>query len=200
MKIYIKDYNPMDILKKIKLIDEYYYSTKKSIEIISDDGIFYINDKKFYKMNVVLDKLVELKIKNFDILLDKSVYNNDIVYQLPFSYIDSHITTFYYAINSNKFNKSKIKLVVEGNYDVIHNEICDNEICDNKITDNEIGDNKITDNEIGDNKITDNKDKIIMNKYYNFSPTNFYFETPNEKPDFELLNNDDLNVFLSLLN
>lgn len=189
MKIYIKDYNPMDILKKIKLIDEYYYSTKKSIEIISDDGIFNINDKKFYKMNVVLDKLVELKINNFDILLDKYVYNNDIVYQLPFSYIDSHITTFYYAINSNKFNKSKIKLVVEGNYDVIHNEICDNEITDNKITDNEITDNKVID-----------KDKIIMNKYYNFSPTNFYFEAPNEKPDFELLNNDDLNVFLSLLN
>ena len=94
------------------------------------------------------------------------MYNNDIVYQLPFSYIDSHITTFYYAINSNKFNKSKIKLVVEGNYE---------------------------------NEITD-KEKITTNKYYNFSPTNFYFEAPNEKPDFELLNNDDLNVFLSLLN
>jgi hypothetical protein len=160
MKIYIKYYNPKDILKKIKLIDEYYYSTKKSIEIISDNGIFYIDDKKFYKKNIVLDELVELKISNFDMLLDKSVYNNDIAYQLPFNYIDSHITTFYYAINT----KSKIKLVIEGNY----NEIIDNE--------------------------------IITNKYYNFSPTNFYFEAPNEKSDFELLNNDDLNVFLSLLN
>ena len=160
MKIYIKDYNPKDILKKIKLIDEYYYSRKKSIEIISDNGIFYIDDKKFHKINIVLDELVELKISNFDMLLDKSVYNNEIVYQLPFNYIDSYITTFYYAINS----KSKIKLVIEGNY----NEIIDNE--------------------------------IITNKYYNFSPTNFYFEAPNEKTDFELLNNDDLNVFLSLLN
>ena len=163
MKIYIKDYNPIDILKKVKLIDEYYYSTKKSIEIIVDEGIFYINDKKFYKMNVVLDELVKLKINNFDMLLDKSVYNNVIVHQLPFSYIDSHITTFYYSINS----KSKIKLVIEGNYDV--NEIADN-------------------------------DKILTNKYYNFSPNNFYFEAPNEKTDFELLNNDDLTVFLSLLN
>jgi len=159
MKIYIKDYNPKDILKKIKLIDEYYYSTTKSIEIISDDGIFYIDNKKFQKINIVLDELVELKICNFDMLLDKSVYNNDIVYQLPFNYIDSHTTTFYYAINS----KSKIKLVIEGNYNIIDNE-------------------------------------IITNKYYNFSPTNFYFEAPNEKTDFELLNNDDLNVFLSLLN
>lgn len=165
MKIYIKDYNPMDVLKKIKLIDEYYYSTKKYIEIISDSGIFYINDKNFYKINIVLDELVELKITDLDILLDKSLYNNDIIYQLPFNYIDSHITAFYYAINS----KSKIKLVIEGKY------------------------NEITDNEI-------DKDKIIMNKYYNFSPTNFYFEAPNEKTDFELLNNDDLNVFLSLLN
>jgi len=176
MKIYIKEYNPTDILKKIKLIDEYYYSTKNSIEIFSDDGVFYINDKKMYKMNIVLDKLVELKINNFDILLDKSDYNNEVVYQLPFSYIESHITTFYYAINSNKsnkFNKSKIKLVVEGNYDIIYNEIMDNEIMDNE---------------------------IIKNKYNNFSPTNFYFEASNEYSDFELLNNDDLNVFLSLLN
>lgn len=173
MKIYIKDYNPMDVLKKIKLIDEYYYSTKKYIEIISDSGIFYINDKNFYKINIVLDELVELKITDFDILLDKSVYNNDIVHQLPLNYIDSHITAFYYAINS----KSKIKFVIEGNY--------------NEITDNEI--DKVID------KVID-KDKIIMNKYYNFSPTNFYFEAPNEKTDFELLNNDDLNVFLSLLN
>ena len=60
MKIYIKDYNPKDILKKIKLIDEYYYSRKKSIEIISDNGIFYIDDKKFHKINIVLDELVEL--------------------------------------------------------------------------------------------------------------------------------------------
>jgi len=175
MKIYIKDYNPKDILKKIKLIDEYYYSTKKSIEIISDDGIFYIDDKKMCKINIVLDELVELKIKNFDILLDKSVYKNDTVNQLPFSYIESHTTTFYYNINS----KSKIKLVIEGNYDIVYNEIIDNEITNNKVI---------------------NKDKIVMNKYYNFTPTNFYFEAPNEKSDFELLNNDDLNVFLSLLN
>ena len=160
MKIYIKYYNPKDILKKIKLIDEYYYSTKKSIEIISDNGFFYIDNKNFYKINIVLDELVEFKISNFDMLLDKSVYNNDIVYQLPFNYIDSYITKFYYAINC----KSKIKLVIEGNY------------------------NEITDNE------------IITNKYYNFNPTNFYFEAPNEKSNFELLNNDDLNVFLSLLN
>lgn len=171
MKIYIKDYNPKDILKKIKLIDEYYFGTKKSIEIISDDGIFYIDDKKFYKINIVLDELAELKINNFDILLDKSVYNNDIVYHLPFNYVDSHITSFYYAINS----KSKIKLVIEGNF----NETLDNEVIENKLNE---------------------KDKIIMNKYYNFSPTNFYFEAPNEKTDFELLNNDELNVFLSLLN
>jgi|694.fasta_scaffold58466_7 hypothetical protein len=182
MKIYIKDYNPRDVLKKIKLIDEYYYSTKKYIEIISDIGIFYINDKNFYKINIVLDELVELKINDFDILLDKSVYNNDIVHQLPFNYIDSHITAFYYAINS----KSKIKLVIEGKYEIMDNEIMDNEIMDNEI-------DKVID------KVID-KDKITMNKYYNFSPTNFYFEAPNEKTDFELLNNDDLNVFLSLLN
>ena len=174
MKIFIKDYNPKNILKKIKLIDEYYYSTKKNIEIISDEGIFNIDDKKIYKINIVLDELVGLKINNFNMLLDKSMYNNIIVHQLPFSYIESHITTFYYSINS----KSKIKLVIEGNYGIMDNGIMDNGIMDNGIMDN----------------------GITTNKYYNFSPTNFYFEAPNEKTDFELLNNDDLNVFLSLLN
>jgi len=158
MKIYIQNYDPVNILKKIKLIDEFYYSTKKSIEIISEDGLFYINDKNIYKINIVLDDLAKLKINNFDILLDKSVCNNNIVYQLPFDYIEFHKTTFYYSINS----KSKIKLVIEGQYDV-----------------------------------ADNK---LINKYHNFIPSNFYFEAPNEQTNFELLNNDDLNVFLSLLN
>ena len=169
MKIYINNYNPQDILKKIKLIDQYFSSKKNNTEIISDDGIFYIDEKRFYKVNIISDELVKLRSNNFELLLDKSVYNNDIVHQVPFDHIDFHITTFYYAINSNKFNKFKIKLVVEGNYDV------------------------------SDNKVID-KDKIIINKYHNFSPTNFYFEAPNEKTEFEILNNDDLNVFLSLLN
>jgi hypothetical protein len=160
MKIFINNYNPVDIFKKIKTIDEYFCSKKNYIEIISDDGIFYIDEKRFYKMNIISDELVKLRSNNLDLLLDKSVHNNDIVYQVPLVHIESYITTFYYAVNL----KSKIKLVVEGNYEVI------------------------------------DKDKIIMNKYYKFTPNNFYFEAPNEKTDFELLNNDDLNVFLSLLN
>ena len=160
MKIYIKNYKPADILKKIKLMDEYFFSKKSIIEIISDEGIFYVDEKKFYKMNIVSDELVELRSNNLDLLLDKSVYNNDTEHQLPFDYINFHKTIFYYVINS----KSKIRLVIEGNYEVI------------------------------------DKDKIIINKYHNFSPGNFYFEAPNEKTNFELLNNDDLNVFLSLLN
>lgn len=160
MKLYIKNYNPAHILKKQKLLDEFYFSNKNNIEIISDDGIFYIDNKKFYKMNVISDKLLELRIKDLELLLDKSVYNNEIVHQLPINHIVSHITTFYYAINS----KSKIKLVIEGKYDT-------NELIDNKV-----------------------------NKYNNFTPINFYFEVSNEIIEFELLNNDDLNVFLSLLN
>ena len=49
-------------------------------------------------------------------------------------------------------------------------------------------------------KKTDQNNNETINKYQNFIPTNFYFEAPNEKTEFEILNNDDLNVFLSLLN
>jgi hypothetical protein len=157
MKIYIKNYKPKNILKKLKLLDDYYINTKNSIEIISDEGIFYVNDKNFYKMNIILDKLSELRSNDLELLLDKSVFKNEIVHHLPLNHVNTHITTFYYSINP----KSKIKLVIEGNYE----------------------------NEIN-----------ITNKYYNFISTNFYFEVQNEITDFELLNNDDLNVFLSLLN
>lgn len=158
MKIYIKNYKPENILKKLKLLDDYYINTKNNIEIISEEGIFYVNDKNFYKMNIVLDKLSELRSNDLELLLDKSVLKNETVHYLPLNHINSHITTFYYSINP----KSKIKLVIEGKY-----------------------------------KMDDDK---ITNKYENFSPTNFYFEVQNEITDFELLNNDDLNVFLSLLN
>jgi len=158
MKLYIKNYKPIDILKKLKSLDQYYINTKNNIEIISDEGIFYINDKKFYKMKIISDKLVELRSNDLELLLDKSVFNNETVHHLPLNHINTDKTIFYYSINP----KSKIVLVIEGKY------------------------------EMDDDKIT--------NKYHNFTPTNFYFEVPNEKTNFELLNNDDLNVFLSLLN
>ena len=158
MKIYIKNYSPKNIQKKLKLLDDYYISTKNSIEIISDEGFFYVNDKKFYKMNIILDKLSELRSNDLELLLDKSAFKNETVHYLPLNHVDSCITTFYYSVNP----KSKIKLVIEGTY------------------------------EMDDDKIT--------NKYQNFIPTNFYFEVQTEITDFELLNNDDLNVFLSVLN
>ena len=166
MKLYIKNYTPIDIFTKIKLLDDYYVSTKNNIEIVSDDGMFFINEKKFYKMNIILDKLVELRSNDLELLLDKSVYKNEIVYHLPLNHINTYVTSFNYAISP----KSKIKLVIEGKYEFNENE------------------NSI-DNE-----------KIITNKYYNFTPINFYFELQNEITDFEILNNDDLNVFLSVLN
>lgn len=168
MKIYIKNYNPMNILKKIKLIDEYFYSMKNSTEIISEEGIFYIDDNKFYKIDVILDELVEFRIKTCEILLDKTIYNKNLVHQLPSDHNNCHITSFYYSINQ----KSKIKLVIEGEYKSIYKN---------------------------ENNNSENNNEII-NKYQHFYPTNFYFEAPNEKTEFEILNNDDLNVFLSLLN
>ena len=105
-----------------------------------------------------LDKLSELRSNDLELLLDKSAFKNETVHYLPLNHVDSCITTFYYSVNP----KSKIKLVIEGTY------------------------------EMDDDKIT--------NKYQNFIPTNFYFEVQTEITDFELLNNDDLNVFLSVLN
>ena len=60
MKIYIKNYKPKNILKKLKLLDDYYINTKNNIEIISDEGIFYVNDKNFYKMKNRMKKYFKI--------------------------------------------------------------------------------------------------------------------------------------------
>jgi hypothetical protein len=159
MKIFINNYNLNKLIKKIDLLDTYFCGTKTNIEIISDDGIYYIDNNKFYKINIVSDSLNKLKNDTFELLLDKSVYNREIVHQIPLEHIASNITTFYYVINS----KSKIKLVIEGKYELIEEN--------------------------------NNNDK-----YKHFTPTDFYFEVPNEKNKFEILDNDDLNVFFSILN
>ena len=92
MKIYIKNYNPTNIFEKLKLLDDYYVNTKKSIEIISDEGVFYINDSKIYKMSIISDKLSELKNNNIELLLDKTLYNNIVVHQLPLNHTPCHLT------------------------------------------------------------------------------------------------------------
>jgi hypothetical protein len=162
MKIYINNYTPDKLLKKMQILDSYFNGTKNNTEIISDDGIFSIDKNNFYKINIILDELKKLKTQqNIELLLDKSTYNRDIVYQLPLEHIILKVTTFYYVVNP----KSKIKLVIDG----IYENDCINDI-------------------------------INENRYHDFIPINFYFEVPNEKKDFELLNNDDLNVFFSILN
>lgn len=154
MKIFIDNYNLNKLTKKIKLLDRYLYGTKTNIEIISEDGIYYIDNNNFNKINIISDSLNKLKNDTFELLLDKSIYNRENVHQLPLEHIVLNITTFYYVINA----KSKIKLVIEGKYE----------------------------------ENTNNNNHFI--------PTNFYFEVPNEKNNFEILDNDDLNVFFSILN
>jgi hypothetical protein len=153
MKIFINNYNLNKLTKKINLLNTYSHGTKTNIEIISEDGIYYIDNNNFYKINIISDSLNKLKNDTFELLLDKSTYNRENVHQLPLEHIVLNITTFYYVINP----KSKIKLVIEGKYE-----------------------------------------ENINNNH--FIPTNFYFEVPNEKNNFEILDNDDLNVFFSILN
>ena len=65
MKLFIKNYNPINILKKQKILDEFYFSKKNNIEIISDDGIFYIDNKynlSQYQTSLLVSNIIFLFI------------------------------------------------------------------------------------------------------------------------------------------
>uniref|UniRef100_A0A6C0D7G1 Uncharacterized protein n=1 Tax=viral metagenome TaxID=1070528 RepID=A0A6C0D7G1_9ZZZZ len=168
-KIYLNDYKPSVLTKKFIKLDEYFRRTEKYTEILSPDGIFNIENEKMYKLKPIDKEIITHSFENFELLLDDSYFEREIVLsQIPYDNISFAYHRFYYSqepIGKNTF----LIFVIEGVYE----------------NNNE---NKINDNK--DNK--DNKDK-----YLNFTPTNFYF-LMNENFD-NILIKKELNVFLSIL-
>jgi len=95
-KIYIKEYDLSNINKKIlDKIDIYFKYKKEVTELISNEGIFSINNNKIYKKNIT-DIPIEI---NTDFIIDKSYFEQtEIISQIPFEHllIKKHI--FYYSL------------------------------------------------------------------------------------------------------
>ena len=158
MKLYIDEYNPLNLRYKFNDLDRYFVNTLKYIEIYSDNGIFYVDDNYIYKTLILEDDIEYRQFHNIKFIIDKSKYMDQIINSISLNHINFTIYKFEYMIHP----KSQIKFIIEGKYDNIE------------------------------------YDKIFDNKYYLFNPTNFYFEI--DKISNDIFLNNDINVFLSLLN
>lgn len=100
MKIYINNINNDDL--NLNNILDYLYKKKIKQDIFSDDGIFYINDNKLIKINIIDKELETINCNKFILLKDKSIikkdYNN---YQIPFNNKIITYLKYYYKVNNN---------------------------------------------------------------------------------------------------
>lgn len=171
MKIYIENYNPSKLIKKLDNLDTYFLSKKEIVEIYCDEGIYLIDYNNCYKRIISNENVVIKSLNGINYIIDETDIRNTDVSQIPPEHISINIIKFYFGLpNANNLknqNQNMINLVIEGvknmkpNYD-------------------------------------NNYDS--QNKYENFMPNNFYFEVFYKENIDVILQKEILNVFLSLLN
>ena len=170
MKIYIENYNPNKLIKKLDKLETYFLMKKDIVEIYCDEGIYIIDNNNCYKRNISNENIVNKTVNDVNYVIDETVITNENVYQIPPDHISINITKFYYGLpKANQFknqNQNMINLVIEGvknmkpNYDNNYDE----------------------------------------SKYDNFLLNNFYIEVFFKENIDTILQKEIINVFLSLLN
>ena len=174
MKIYIENYNPNKLIKKLDKLETYFLMKKDIVEIYCDEGIYIIDNNNCYKRNISNENIVNKTVNGVNYVIDETVITNENVYQIPPDHISINITKFYYGLpNANQFknqNQNMINLVIEGVKNMKPNY---------------------------DNKYDNNYDE---SKYDNFLLNNFYIEVFFKENIDTILQKEIINVFLSLLN
>uniref|UniRef100_A0A6C0FDG8 Uncharacterized protein n=1 Tax=viral metagenome TaxID=1070528 RepID=A0A6C0FDG8_9ZZZZ len=109
-KLYVKNYHPNAIKKRLSSLHDHYVSTKIRKTMYSPEGIFSVRN----------DKVVKLVPRDFpvedmdDYLLDNSFYSEtDILSQIPVNSVYTETTELHFCVGK----KSNVHFVVEGNYD-----------------------------------------------------------------------------------
>ena len=89
MKIYIDDYHPKELLKKMDKLDEYFKKQYNYIELVSpSSGLFHIENKKVYKL-----KAIDKPIAKLDKYYKENICYSIIVYMRKNKYIHKcHMT------------------------------------------------------------------------------------------------------------
>lgn len=123
-KIYIKDFDVASLRKKLSKLDEYFRNKEITVEMVSPEGLFTIENNKLFKLKPVDKEIVEHEFEGFTLLLDTSYFEKEFIFShVPYDHINIDVVKFYYG-QENLGKKSFLRLVVEGIYDnCLQNEI-----------------------------------------------------------------------------
>jgi hypothetical protein len=116
-KIYIKDFDAASLRKKLSKLDKYFRNQEITVELVSPDGLFTIENNKLYKLKPVDKEIVEREFEGFKLLFDNSYFEKEFIFsQVPYDHINLDVLKFYYG-QDNLDKKSFLRLVVEGLYE-----------------------------------------------------------------------------------
>ena len=111
MKIFIENYSLTNLNKTVASLKKHYVKRKLVMEISSESGQHYIDEKGVYKL-IYNDNIVK-QINNFfgdlNVFLDYSYTVKTPVNQIPFQHLAMTTEYFYFALNAS----SKIMLVIQ---------------------------------------------------------------------------------------
>ena len=116
-KIYIKDFDVASLRKKLTKLDEYFRNQEITVEMVSPEGLFTIENNKLFKLKPVDKEVVEQEFEGFKLLFDNSYFEKEFIFShVPYDHINIDVVKFYYG-QENLGKKSFLRLVVEGIYD-----------------------------------------------------------------------------------
>ena len=116
-KIYIKNYDPINIKKKFNKLDIYFRRKETIVELFSPEGLFIIENQQLYKLKPVDTEIHCKTLDDFELLFDSSYFNKELVLsQIPYDHINIETTKFYYG-QEILGKKSFLRLVIEGLYE-----------------------------------------------------------------------------------
>jgi len=116
-KIFIKDYDPLLLKKKFAKLDEYFRKKETTVEIVSPDGLFLIDNNKLWKLKPIDNNIVDHKFEGYELLFDSSYFEKELILsQIPYDHVNIDIVKLYYG-QEDIGKKSFLKFIVEGFYE-----------------------------------------------------------------------------------
>ena len=122
MKIYIEEAHNK-ILENLKSNTKIMHNIEKKLvnkqfinKIYSSEGIYQITGYKTYNLRVISDNVCKEKVtfnnKTYNLVIDKSKIDKNIIFQIPYQHICIPLFIHTYVIDTNKH----LKLVIESLY------------------------------------------------------------------------------------
>lgn len=110
MKMYINNYEMNQLPKKLKGLNDYLICTKNSVEIYSDEGIYFVDENNIYELTHLDGPIKTINYNsNVEMIIDLSTTTSTIVHQLPVDNIILKISKSTYQLSP----KSKIALIIQ---------------------------------------------------------------------------------------